>query len=423
MRTETTPRSQSSTSGSEVKREPRRVKVTEVFDSNARTRMPIVIDIGGARSSKSYSIGQLMVQRFTAQRNKKILVTRKTGPALFLTAYALVISLLKDYGIYSRLRHDKSHWVIANPHNGCAFVFLSVDNPEKIKSMEYNYTWMEEANEFTWEDFLVIKTRMSGKTTPDEPNQIFMSLNPGEEQGWINQRVILSPAFAGRVEVIWSNYKMNPHLDDEYRRSLEDLKDQDADAYKIFAEGKFAQLTNVIYAPYEIVASLPDAWDEVIYGMDFGFNNPSALVRIGTRDLNKKWITQKIYRTKLMNSQLIELAQEVIPEEERDCPIYCDSAEPDRIAEFEAAGFNVFPADKQVKIGIDYCKRQKWHAQASDVDVLKERGIYKWRTDRNGNVLDEPVKFMDHAMDAKRYGEYTHNKDRAQDSEIRVTLI
>ena len=32
---------------------------------------------------------------------------------------------------------------------------------------------------------------------------------------------------------------------------------------------------------------------------------------------------------------------------------------------------------------------------------------YKWKTDNDGNTLDEPVKFRDHLMDAMRYAIYT----------------
>jgi len=38
---------------------------------------------------------------------------------------------------------------------------------------------------------------------------------------------------------------------------------------------------------------------------------------------------------------------------------------------------------------------------------LKEIQTYSWRTDRQGNILEQPVKFNDHAMDAIRYAVYT----------------
>jgi len=36
--------------------------------------------------------------------------------------------------------------------------FAGMDESEKIKSTEWNYVWMEEANEFTYEDYIVLKT-------------------------------------------------------------------------------------------------------------------------------------------------------------------------------------------------------------------------------------------------------------------------
>jgi phage terminase large subunit len=41
------------------------------------------------------------------------------------------------------------------------------------------------------------------------------------------------------------------------------------------------------------------------------------------------------------------------------------------------------------------------------VNVQKEIKSYKWKTDKDGKVLDEPVKFNDHSMDALRYGVFT----------------
>ena len=388
------------------------VGVTRIYDRNEISNLPIVVNIGGAGSSKSYSIAQLFVRRLMNSPSRKMLVTRKTGPALYLTSYSLIVRLLQEYGLYPKVFHNKTHSIIENPRNGAMIVFVSIDDPEKIKSTDWNDVWMEEANEFDWNDFLVIQTRMRSPNLDGSPNQIFMSLNPGEEQGWINQRVLLSPAFKEKVDTIWSTYKDNPWLSKDYIDSLESLIDQDADAYRIFALGQFGKLTNIIYFPYVELKAFPEEFDEEIYGLDFGYNNPSALIRIQTKDLMEQYLTQLIYKTHLTNTQLIDEAKEFIPEDRRWCPLYCDAAEPDRIAEFVSAGFNAIPADKEVKTGIDFCKRMRFFTLASNVDLNKESGIYKWRTDKNGNVLDEPVKWMDHLMDAKRYALYTHFKDQ-----------
>ena len=72
------------------------------------------------------------------------------------------------------------------------------------------------------------------------------------------------------------------------------------------------------------------------------------------------------------------------------------------------------PSDKSVKDGIDFCKRKIFHTRAENVNLNKERQSYKWKEDKNGNILDEPVKFNNHAMDGKRYGVYTHCKGQGE---------
>ena len=37
------------------------------------------------------------------------------------------------------------------------------------------------------------------------------------------------------------------------------------------------------------------------------------------------------------------------------------------------------------------------------MNLLKELRSYKWQTDRNGESLNKPVDYMNHAIDALRY--------------------
>ena len=72
-------------------------KVTNVFRKNFDAETTIVLNEGGARSSKSYSICQLLIYKMLTETNKKILITRKTFPSLRITSYKLFIDLLKEY--------------------------------------------------------------------------------------------------------------------------------------------------------------------------------------------------------------------------------------------------------------------------------------------------------------------------------------
>jgi phage terminase large subunit len=86
--------------------------------------------------------------------------------------------------------------------------------------------------------------------------------------------------------------------------------------------------------------------------------------------------------------------------------ITADSAEPDRIEEFRKVGFRIQACTKgkdSVNFGIDWIKRHKIHIHPSCINAIKEIQTYKYREDKDGNVLDEPVDMNNHAMDALRY--------------------
>jgi phage terminase large subunit len=93
---------------------------------------------------------------------------------------------------------------------------------------------------------------------------------------------------------------------------------------------------------------------------------------------------------------------------ERRRPIYADPEDPGRIQELNGAGFNVFSADNDVLPGIEFCKRYKVLTTIDSPNFIKEESAYNWRKDKNGNILDEPVKIWDHSPDAKRYGLFSH---------------
>jgi phage terminase large subunit len=60
-----------------------------------------------------------------------------------------------------------------------------------------------------------------------------------------------------------------------------------------------------------------------------------------------------------------------------------------------------------VKNGIDKIKRHSLYITKDSDDLLREIKFYKWKEDKDGNVLDEPVKFNDHLMDALATGRET----------------
>ena len=112
-----------------------------------------------------------------------------------------------------------------------------------------------------------------------------------------------------------------------------------------------------------------------------------------------------LYQTKLTTNDLVDKIKELGFSQMDE--IYCDAAEPKTIEELVRNGFNAKPANKDVTEGIRCLKGTPLTIHQDSLNLLKELKSYRWKTDRNGNKLDQPVKFADHAIDALRYAIYS----------------
>jgi len=391
--------------------EKRQIKVTPLFDKTAESKKRFIVNIGGAGSSKTHSVLQHFIfNRLLHFTNYKLLVLRKYRHSNKLSIYNYFIELLKEYSLYSDAEHNKSDLVYQFFDFNNQVRFAGMDDREKIKSTEWHDILLEECNEFSREDFLFTQTRLYRGEVKFNTPRIYLTCNPVES--WLR-------AYEGHkdFDFIWSNYKDNPFANKDAIETLEGLKEQDESYYNIYALGKWGVLKDLIYKPYKIITAqeYPKEFDDECFGLDFAYNTPTALLHIGYSG-GARYLTEKLYRTKLTNEDLIAILKEIVPEalfENRSVPIYADSEDSNRIAEIYNAGFNVIPADKgkgSVKSGIDYCRRQTYYSMIENVNLNKEVSTYKNRQDKNGNLLDEPVKFNDHLLDGLRMAEFTHSR-------------
>ena len=371
------------------------IGVTPIYDKTRSCRAKTIVNVGGAGSSKSWSIAQEIIEKLTQEENKIIGICRKTFPALRMTAMKLVLDLLKEYGIYRPDRHNKT----ANTYsyNTSVIQFFSLDEAEKIKSADFSYIWMEEANEFTYEDYTILKLRLRKPVKDGEVNQMFLSLNPIDANNWIATKL---PNEAD-VEFIHSTFNDNPFLSKGYIKTITDLIYQDENFYKIYALGEWGLLQRRIYTNYQVIPTLPNMSEaKWCYGLDFGLVNPSALLKAYL--LNGQWyLEERLYKSGLTNADIIEF----LSHEERG-DIYADPSAKQMVEEIFRAGYNAYEAHKGVKDGIDLCQRQTLSIPEPSVNLIKEIQSYQWKEDKNGNVISEPIKFNDHLMDAMRYGIY-----------------
>lgn len=388
------------------------IKATLIFHLNRQADNQIIINRGGRGSSKSFSIAQLLVEYFFTIPDIRIMILRKTQPSLRISVIPLINSIIDSYGMGNRVFEVKQDRNIFSPVNALIH-FGGMDDPEKVKSSDWNIIFLEEATEFSYEDYIGCKMLLRSPICGNIRNKIFMSFNPVDEYHWIKEKVI-SNASEDYCE-IHSTYRHNPFLSDDYVNTIKALELQDRNFYRIFSQGEWGRLEHVIYSNWEKVRLLPDG-PHTFWGLDFGYNSPSALVKI-TMEAKNIGVEEKLYQTGLTNSALISKLNSIIPEEDRGSQIIvADCAEPDRIQEINESGFWCVPAIKDVSPGIDFLKSCKIRVTEGSDNFIKEISGYSYRTDRNDRVLDEPVKAFDHCMDAMRYAVFTYHKEGRDNS-------
>ena len=132
-------------------------------------------------------------------------------------------------------------------------------------------------------------------------------------------------------------------------------------------------------------------------------NDPTAIVRIYT-DGHGFAVDELCYATRLTNSDIAKNLRD--NGVHRSDVVICDSAEPKSIDEIHGHGFNTHGARKgrdSVRSGIQFLHSRPLLITARSVNLIKELRNYKWREDKNGKQLNEPVDQFNHAIDAMRY--------------------
>jgi len=373
----------------------------EVYYSLYKDKSRYLVLYGGAGSGKSVFAAQKILVRMLTERPHRFLVVRKVARTLRFSVFSLFQDIIAQWNLTPLFKVNKSDMTITCI-NGNQILFAGLDDVEKLKSIA-NITgiWIEEASELEPRDFMQLDLRLRGPTK--HYKQIILTFNPISALHWLKKEFF--DYKKDNATVLKTTYKDNKFIDPEYAKVLEELKYKDEVYYKIYALGEWGVLGNLVFTNY-VIEDIPlneGYYNAIYYGLDFGYNDPSALLKIGWKD-SEIYVLDEIYERHLTNTELIKLCESRVDKRHL---IIADSAEPDRINEFKKAGFRIQPCTKgkdSVKFGIDWLKRRKIHIHPSCVNTIKEIQTYKYREDKNGNVLDEPVDFNDHAMAALRYG-------------------
>lgn len=388
-----------------------KIKISKPFLPDLYDQHRYLIECGGRGSGKSEFAGRKIYYRCETEGRHRFLIMRKVRKTCKESVIEVMKRILDENEVdYEYNKTDRLIAFLNDAGQPNELLFDGLDDPEKIKSIKgLTGGWVEEVTEFTERDFLQLDLCLR------EPSPFYkqwiLTFNPDEALApWLKRRFFdeKDPEALVHRSTIADN--PIPEMVREYTKQLEKIKDE---AYKkIYRWGLWAAPRGRIF-DWEVEDLPALKFDDIWYGSDFGFSiNPAAVIRI-YRKAEFFWLEEAVYETNLTNHGLcVRMGEEKVSKND---PNYFDSAEPKSIQEICDEGFNALPAEKgadSVRSGIDFLKQCKIKIVTGSTHVIEEARKYKWREDKNGNILPIPEKIDDHAMDAIRYGITTHLRGR-----------
>lgn len=417
-----------------------RFKVTNVYVKNEKyynSKKRYVINSGGSRSSKTYSILQLFARILMQETNYKISCYRNLRVDCIDTVGQDFKNIIESTGLSDKFVHNikDAKWTCKD--SGSVIYFAGTEKIHKALGQQNNIIFLNEISEFSQEVFNQLDQRTRDK--------IFIDYNPSKDF-WIEKYRRNDMAI-----FLHSTYKDNPFLTDGIIAKLEsynpyevgstyvqdgqvyyngqpvgdnnqpphnklNIKNGTADKYlyEVYCLGLGSEKPNRIYKNWnkcsdEFFNELPY---EKYYGLDFGISSPTAVVQVCFDGDRTFYIREVLYKpSKEMGVTVGEYLQSPInggkPFIDVNNTLVADSAKKSMVIDLINSGIRAIPALKgagSVSRTISSIQSFNVIYTASSINLEEEYLNYSWKIDRYGLVEEKPADNQDdHLMDATGY--------------------
>ena len=378
------------------------------LDNEHRTQ----IFFGGSSSGKSYFLAQRTILDLISGGHNYLIV-RKVARTLSKSVFNEICKAINFLKLAPYFSINKSDLVITCD-NGYQILFAGLDDVEKIKSITpaksvITDIWVEEATETEYADIKQLNKRLRGKSLVKK--RLILSFNPVYQTHWIYEEY-----FAGkwdesknyyqdeRLSILKTTYRDNKFLMPD---DIDELENETDPYYKaVYSDGNWGVLGKVIFTNWrtEDLTEKARFFSTFQNGLDFGFaNDPAAPTRCHyDRSSNTLYLLNAKYCFGFTNDLLAAEVKNMAGSE----VVTCDSSEPKSIAELRQYGVTAAAAIKgkdSVNFGIQWLQKLQIVIDYRLKEAINEFTVYKWREDKDGNVLPEPVDKNNHIIDSVRY--------------------
>lgn len=363
----------------------------------------IVALIGGTGCGKTFLLPILIFykayEKFNTTGKKiEIIVIAPTHKMLLRNPLKYILNYFNDMGIKYKL--NKSEMTI-NFEFGVIYL-ISAESYESMQGIHADLVVMDEAGLMSKP---VLDTALQRLAFNE--GQLFILSTPYGSSHWLKTDVY-DEHLQGNENILVFNPKSsdNPFYPlSEIERAKKMLPKWKFD---MFFEAMFTRPAGLIFELVEYIKpfTLPSGCS-YFRGLDFGFNNPNAIVDLAI-DPNTD-IVYVIGEWKRSQTNIDDLEKVL---RKGTGLIYADPAGKDALETLKARGLPISNAKKDVLAGIsmlDGMLRSKKLLIFDNLHMLKdELTTYTWMVDKNEQLLDRPTKVNDHLIDALRYAIFTY---------------
>jgi phage terminase large subunit len=348
---------------------------------------------GGTSASKTYSILAVLINKAVTIPSLEISVVAETIPHLRRGALKDFIKILKWTNRFNDKQFNKS-LLTYEFRNGSIIEFFSADDSSKLRGARRDILYINECNNVTFDSYneLAIRTR----------KEVFLDFNPAHEF-WVHKELKNEPDSDFLILTYKDNEALDQSIIDQIEKNKEKAKTSSywANWWKVYGEGQLGMLEGVVFSNWKTIDTIPSEAKLLGIGLDFGYtNDPTAIIEIYNYN-GQRIVNEIVYQTGLLNTAIAKL----LP---KNVIVYADSSEPKSIDEIKRYGITIKGVTKgkdSINYGIDVIQRNEYLVTSNSQNLIKELRSYVWDTDKQGNRLNKPIDFNNHAIDAFRYHE------------------
>lgn len=399
-----------------------------------------ITNVGGSRSSKTYTILQILKLVMQTRKDVDIKVWRKTKVECRSICRKDFRKIVKDDPINRKnfKEHIQDGTFLYKP-TGSMITFTGADDEGVVLGAGQTISFFNEVNH--------ISERVYNQVCQRTEETVFVDYNPAEGFYMENYRndpdtifihstfmdnyfcpinaanklLSYEPWESGSYEVVgaevWYNGKpISATNQPPVNKANFKKKTIDEYMWMVYGLGLGAEAPNKIYSGWGRISLEKFKTLEYTsyFGLDFGTSKPTAMVEVKYDGNGAFYIRERVYEPMSdINESMTDRLKTLVPDLKVGSDlVVCDSAKEEYIKTMKRAGHFAVGAIKgnnSVEPGIQTVKGFKIYVvpygneNSKEDNIRAEESVYQWEVDRNGNRTDKPLKKDDHLMDAIRY--------------------